>query len=150
MQHTHFEIWAVAVAVWAAAAKLWREVAKEGDPKLRAKAKFNLALFNEVEGRLKKGFEWAQEAAVDWPKARTRDYVSVLSRRMDDERRLAEQMKEATKPAKPAKDKLAVPAQDDGTMTRPEADDGTMTRPEADDGTMKRPESGDGTMKRPE
>jgi hypothetical protein len=126
---------------WPGAADLWRQVAKEADPKLRGKAEYNLALFNEVEGRLRVALDRAKEAAVDLPKGRTRRYVGVLERRLADQMRLKEQMKVAEeKPAPKRVHPSEAAGKNDDTMKRPEEDDGTMKRPEEDDGTMKRPE----------
>ena len=113
---------------WPGAAQLWREVAKEADPKLRGKAEYNLALFNEVEGRLRVALERAKEAAVDFPKGRTRSYVAILQRRLSDEMRLKEQMKAVEEP--PARVHPSEVEKDDGGMTRPTEETEGMTRPE--------------------
>jgi hypothetical protein len=123
---------------WTGAAKLWREVAQEADPKLRGKAKFNLALFNEVEGRLRVALDRAKEAAVDFPKGRTQSYVRILERRLVAEARLQEQMKAVEE--KPQRVHPSEMEEKDEGMTRPDEKKEGMTRPEEKDEGMTRPE----------
>ncbi len=78
---------------WDGAAKIWRKLARSSDPKVAAKARFNLALYHEVHGRLAKAEDKAVEAAGMLSRASTREYVWVLQRRQADEARLREQMR---------------------------------------------------------
>jgi len=77
---------------WDGAAALWRQVRKSDDPKLRGRAIFNLALYNEVNGNLEVAFRQAQNADRLLGKGVSRQYVSTLSRRMADEARLDQQL----------------------------------------------------------
>ncbi|TNE90956.1 MAG: tetratricopeptide repeat protein [Deltaproteobacteria bacterium] len=80
---------------WEGAAELWRQARDSGSAKERGKASFNLALYNERKGNLRQSLKLAKEGAVAVPKARTRSYVAVLQRRVRDQERLEQQLREA-------------------------------------------------------
>lgn len=89
---------------WDGAAKIYRQmVERQDDPKVRGKAEFNLALYYEVMGDLPKAKDMAQKAAVDLHNGRSRNYVALLSQRLIDQQRLAEQMKKPEPKPEPAK-----------------------------------------------
>jgi hypothetical protein len=80
---------------WEGAAKIWTTMTDIQDPKLRGKAKYNLALYYERAGNLKQSYTLAQEAAVDLHTGRSRTYVDVINQRVLDAARLDEQMRVA-------------------------------------------------------
>jgi hypothetical protein len=87
---------------WEGAAKIWTRMLDNDDAKLRGKASYNLALYWEHTGDLKKAYDFAQKAAIDLHSARSRNYVDVLDGRMRDAARLEEQMKSPPPEEKPA------------------------------------------------
>jgi hypothetical protein len=86
---------------WEGAEALWRGLIKSDDPKVRGRARFNLALSLEVQGELDRALETARKAAVDLHNGLSRQYVRTLEWRISDQRRLDEQMAPAPAP-KPA------------------------------------------------
>ena len=78
---------------WDKAATLWRQVRDEGDPLLSAMAKHNLALFHEVNGRLEKARNLAQQAASSGGRGPMKTYYRELEYRVMQQQRLNEQMK---------------------------------------------------------
>ena len=83
---------AVKAGRWGAAKRIWRQLTKGDDPKLAAKAQYNLALAAEVEGRLERAHDLAREAAHRWGSGRNLRYVAQLGQRLEDQRRLEVQM----------------------------------------------------------
>lgn len=77
---------------WGQAKRLWRELSQGDDPKLAAKARHNLALAAEVEGRLDRAHALALQAADLWGKGRNERYAEALEQRLDDAARLEGQL----------------------------------------------------------
>lgn len=127
---------------WAGAMEIWEAMTKDPEPKLRAKAWYNIALAHEVEGRLSEAQGAIKKAVVEWSTGRTRNYLTTIEIRLSEERRLKEQLKVPPKP----EPKVVVPV-DDGGVKRPE-EPAPKERPEEpapkerpqDDGPKKRPD----------
>jgi hypothetical protein len=77
---------------WKGATTAWREVAKSGDAKAAAKARYNLAVVKERRGNLEGAREFAKEAASSLSRPRTRDYVVTLNQRIANRERVERQM----------------------------------------------------------
>ncbi|MBX2801309.1 MAG: hypothetical protein KTR31_26765 [Myxococcales bacterium] len=78
---------------WPAAAEVWQGVARKGSGKIAAKARYNLAVYNETRGRLNKALRRAKAAASVLSNNRSRTYVRILERRLRDAERLERQMR---------------------------------------------------------
>lgn len=85
----------VKAADWEGAAEIWRRGLESADPKERGKSSFNLALYNERKGNLRRALKLAKDGAVAVANGRTRAYVAILERRLRDQERLEQQMREA-------------------------------------------------------
>ena len=77
---------------WEGAAKIWRRVKNSDDPKLRGRALFNLALYQEVNGNLDLALKQARKANRVLNKGATRQYVTTLSVRQAEQARLDQQL----------------------------------------------------------
>lgn len=77
---------------WAGAARLWEGLAEHPDPKIRGRARYNLAIAAEVEGRLDRAAELARDAAVLLRNGRARAYVATIDQRVRDRDRVQEQL----------------------------------------------------------
>lgn len=84
---------------WKAATAAWREVAKSGDAKDAAKARYNLAVVKERRGNLEGARVLAKEAASSLSRGRTRDYVVTLNQRIANRERVERQMGTTPAPA---------------------------------------------------
>ncbi|MCO4744062.1 MAG: hypothetical protein KC912_04690 [Proteobacteria bacterium] len=104
---------------WEGAAGIWRRMLESDNPKEIGKAKFNLALYNERKGNLRKALKLARAAAVAVPKSRTRSYIYVLERRVRDQERLEQQMAEAEEGRKAAEAEEARKAAEPKPTSRP-------------------------------
>ncbi len=85
---------------WEGAAKEWRAMVDDPNPKMRGRAKYNLAVYLETQGKLEAALDRAQQASIDLNNGRSRWYVRELSQRIADQRLLDEQMK-VTEPDQP-------------------------------------------------
>jgi hypothetical protein len=79
---------------WADAEALWREVRQDEDPKLQGRAAFNLALAAEVDGRIHEALERIEEARSLLNNGAARSYAARLRARLEEVRRLDDQMGE--------------------------------------------------------
>lgn len=79
---------------WKEASALWKKHAESADPKIKARACYNLALANEIEGDLGDALKWAEDAYKAQPKSAHRLYVNILHGRIQDAKKLDEQMKD--------------------------------------------------------
>ncbi|GEM_PF-2792629 len=77
---------------WKKATKAWRSLLGDPDPKVRGRARFNLALANERAGNLDKALNLARKAAADLGNGKSRAYVAELEDRVADSERLEQQM----------------------------------------------------------
>jgi hypothetical protein len=79
---------------WEGAVAFWRTVIDDPDssPKVRGKARHNLAVAAERQGRLKMAVKLAQKAAVESNSRVSQFYAQSLLRRVEEQRRVAEQL----------------------------------------------------------
>jgi hypothetical protein len=81
---------------WDAASAIWRELIQSSDDtKLVAKARHNLAVSAELEGRLDRALQLARNAADVLDRGRTERYALALEQRWVDQKRLDKQMPDA-------------------------------------------------------
>lgn len=79
---------------WKEASELWKKHSESGDPKIKARACYNLALADEIEGNLGDALKWAELAYKTQSKSMHRMYVNTIHSRIQDAKRLDEQMKD--------------------------------------------------------
>jgi len=112
---------------WVGAQRIWEGMVDDSDRKIRGKALYNLALAHEVNGQLFQARKLAKKAAVALSNGRSRGYVAKLDWRIQDQRRLDQQMSQepapqprGTRPAQPSQGDapLAVPADEPASAPR--------------------------------
>ncbi|MCB9670848.1 MAG: hypothetical protein H6736_04625 [Alphaproteobacteria bacterium] len=74
------------------AVDLWAAEANSGDPGVRAKALYNLAVAAEADGNLRRAARLARDASLAGGKKRMRTYVAVLEDRQDNASRVRSQL----------------------------------------------------------
>ena len=79
---------------WEAATGIWTALLADPDPRLAAKARYDLAVAKEQGRRLVPALELAREASGVLDTRRTRDYVAALDARIENRARVKEQMGE--------------------------------------------------------
>jgi hypothetical protein len=84
----------VKVGDWAAAEGIWLKLSEDSNSKFRGRAEFNMALAQEKDGRIRKAISWAKKAEITLDNGKSRDYVVVLERRLEERKRLRKQMRE--------------------------------------------------------
>jgi hypothetical protein len=77
---------------WTGAAVWWRKALPIQDNSLRAKASFNLAIANEMEGLLEPALEWAQTSYQYFPDTINGTYVRILRQRISQQEDIILQM----------------------------------------------------------
>lgn len=77
---------------WNAATEIWTALLADPDPRLAAKARYNLAVAKEQNDRLVQAQTLAREAASALDNQRTRNYVAALDVRIENRARVKEQM----------------------------------------------------------
>ncbi len=77
---------------WRGAALHWREALTVQNTKIRAKACFNLALANEMEGLLEPALEWAKESYLFFADTINSTYIKILEERLKDQDEIMQQM----------------------------------------------------------
>jgi hypothetical protein len=77
---------------WRSAAVIWREALSEPDNKVRAKASFNLAVANEMEGLLESALEWAEQSYQFFPDTINTTYIEILKERIKNQEEIILQM----------------------------------------------------------
>ncbi|MEZ4949561.1 MAG: DUF6340 family protein [Saprospiraceae bacterium] len=84
---------------WNRAAQIWRSlIAESNDPKTRGRAAHNMAVAAEREGQLESALDWAEKAYFDFGNKGSKSYVDYLNFRINDQRRLNEQMEQEINP----------------------------------------------------
>jgi uncharacterized protein DUF6340 len=77
---------------WKGAAKLWKPMAeRSANEKLAGNAAYNMAVASEVEGKLEIALMWAKKSYVDYGNKKARSYISIIERRIADQKRLKDQ-----------------------------------------------------------
>jgi len=74
------------------AADIWEKVAEGNDPKLAAKANFNLGVAWEGRGNLRKAIDHVNKADRVLSNGKTRSYVDLLRQRLAEKKKLKKQM----------------------------------------------------------
>ncbi len=77
---------------WEEAIKTWTNALNSPHKKDPGRAAYNIALAYEMQGDLKKALEWAQKSYSKYGNNQGREYASILQRRIEDQKRLDEQM----------------------------------------------------------
>jgi tetratricopeptide (TPR) repeat protein len=77
---------------WKDAAFYWREALTVQNRKVQAKASFNMALANEMEGLLEPALEWAKESYRFFPDTLNHTYIKILEARLRDQKEIVQQM----------------------------------------------------------
>ena len=77
---------------WKNAAWFWKNAFSSSDQKIKAKACFNLALANEMEGLLIPALEWANDSYRYFPDTLNATYISILEKRISQQNELLIQM----------------------------------------------------------
>jgi hypothetical protein len=79
---------------WDRAIEALTEAVESGHPKTKGRAAHNLAVVYEILGNLEEAKKWASEAWGRYGNRRSRDYGYILTRRINDQSRLEEQLGE--------------------------------------------------------
>jgi len=83
----------VETAQWLKAEDIWAPIAAQKDDKKSAgKATYNLALANEVLGKLETALVFANSAYSDYAVSEAKDYIEILKQRISDSDRLKTQL----------------------------------------------------------
>ncbi len=77
---------------WEKASEIWIEYADNIDKEIASRACFNMALANEMTGKLELAIKWAEESYNIKNKPRTKYYISLLKRRQEDLNKLQKQI----------------------------------------------------------
>lgn len=77
---------------WKTAAAQWQILVNSPDPKLAGKAAYNMAVANEVEGKLTSALEWAQKSYAEYGNGKAKEYINVLNHRIMEQQRVNQQM----------------------------------------------------------
>lgn len=78
---------------WAGAATIWKNMLNKNDLKVKGRAAYNLALASEATGDLESALVWARKSANDYQNRKAVARVQALNYRIEDKKRLDEQMK---------------------------------------------------------
>lgn len=84
---------AVRAGDWKTAIAVWSELARTGDPRVRARAQYDLAVAYEVKGQYRRALSHAEDAARLVPSARILRYRDRLKAWIPERRALQEQMR---------------------------------------------------------
>ncbi|MBX2814725.1 MAG: hypothetical protein KTR24_01955 [Saprospiraceae bacterium] len=80
---------------WTQAEDIWTRIIQDSmEPEVQGMAAYNLAVFNEKMGLLSTAVEWAQRSYGDFGNKKAKTYLNTLRGRIQDQQRLAEQMKQ--------------------------------------------------------
>jgi len=81
----------VKIGDWDTAIEIWLPLTEDEDLKIANRAAFNMALASEIKGSLKTAIDWAQKAKKTGNK-KAYNYISVLTSRMIDEKKIKQQL----------------------------------------------------------
>lgn len=84
---------------WRDAAVRWRPLTDNPDKKIAKRACLNMAVACEVEGNLEAALSWAKKGAA-LGSVRCKNYIDILTQRIEDEKRLQFQMQKPDKEEK--------------------------------------------------
>lgn len=80
---------------WDQAAEKWQSIAtlqKNVKPKVKGRASYNMAVANEVNGKLKSALEWAEKAYSEYGNKQALEYKRILTQRINQQKILDEQL----------------------------------------------------------
>lgn len=77
---------------WEKAIEIWTNYVDDIDKEIASRASFNMALANEMTGKLDLAIKWAEKSNSIKNKSRTRYYISLLKRRQEDLNKLQKQI----------------------------------------------------------
>ena len=80
------------IGEWEKAAKTWENCLNSGHKKDPGRAAYNLALAYEMQGDLETALEWAKKSYTKYGNDNAQQYVRVLENRINDQKRLQEQL----------------------------------------------------------
>ena len=81
------------VGDWNGAKESWMNALTSGDIKTKGRAAYNIALAEEIDGRLENARFWASKAYTEFGNKSARNYVNILNRRIEEEKKLEQQLK---------------------------------------------------------
>lgn len=79
---------------WEEAVSIWKTVLENPDKKIAGRAAFNIAVAAEVRGELQEAYRWAHRAYTRYGNKAAYRYMRTLSLRLEESKRLDEQLKE--------------------------------------------------------
>jgi len=77
---------------WQGAAQLWEQELNNPKGKIAGRACYNMAIISEINGDLDQAMEWASRSYSDYGTNEALRYINILRNRMNDERRVDEQL----------------------------------------------------------
>lgn len=77
---------------WEGAANLWEEEVTNENAKIKAKACYNMAFYNEMNGKYQAALDWAEKATGHDSNKVTMSYKEVLEKRITDSKLALEQL----------------------------------------------------------
>ncbi len=77
---------------WKTAAAQWQVLINSPDHKLAGKAAYNMAVANEVEGKLSSALDWAEKSYTEFGNGKAKEYINILNRRIMEQERVNQQM----------------------------------------------------------
>jgi len=80
------------IGKWKAAAAQWQILVNSPDQKLAGKATYNMAVANEVEGKLSSALEWAEKSYTQFGNKKAKSYINTLNHRIREQERVNQQM----------------------------------------------------------
>ena len=83
------------VGDWNGAAAIWKEVTQNADEKTAGRAAYNMALANEVMGKLELAKDWAIQSYTKYGNKKAKQYANILESRILDQERVNQQMQGA-------------------------------------------------------
>ena len=80
------------IGKWKTAAAQWQLLLGSPDEKLAGKAAYNMAVANEVEGKLHSALEWAEKAYTKFGNNKAKSYINTLNHRIREQEQVKQQM----------------------------------------------------------
>lgn len=80
------------IGKWKTAAAQWQVLVNSSDQKLAGKAAYNMAVANEVEGKLSSALEWAEKSYTQFGNKKAKSYINILNQRIREQERVNQQM----------------------------------------------------------
>ncbi|MEZ4885421.1 MAG: DUF6340 family protein [Chitinophagales bacterium] len=80
------------VGNWKSAASQWQILVNSTDKELAGKAAYNMAVANEVEGKLSSALEWAEMSYTQFGNKKAKSYIQTLRQRIYEQEQVNQQM----------------------------------------------------------